>query len=83
MLSKSRADGRQKREDRRDEDGASTTYQVVDRVADPAGEEGDCDVRSCVDESNDPGVVLAQLSVPVYGVTVWDCVAYAEFDWER
>lgn len=82
MLRQSRPDRRQEREDRRNEDGASTTHQVVDRVTDPAGEEGDCDVGSCVDKADDPSVVLAQLGVWIGGVAVWDCVGDAELAWE-
>jgi hypothetical protein len=68
VLSTRRADGRQQREDRRDKDRSSAAEIVVHWIADPAGEERDCDVWGRVDEADYPRVLSAELAVWIIAV---------------
>lgn len=71
-MCESGTDGSEETEDSRDEDGATTTEEVVDWVIEPAAEEGRTNVRTGVDKTNDPRIVVSIGSTLVVGDTELD-----------
>ena len=72
MPSRSHTEWGDQAEDGAQEDSATSTKEVVERIRYPTSKEGNSDIRRGVDEADDPGVLVTSTSRSADRTRIWN-----------